>query len=276
VATPRDQDRGRTPGEGGRACLGRPARLAGLWASDSGLSSSRGGLPPHGGRPPWGPRVIAAQQSAEGVVVRQVAERRPERWTRQVGRGISCHPMAAGHHGPRVSARRQKNQLELAFGRGVTGEAAHPTRSGSRGDPGRKSCLRRDRSRCGGRSDRKPGGPLRGLLTASISWIGSKASWPLMGPSMAAIVERDNLRKALAATPRSRLRGDPGASRAQQGRARRRRDDPMWRSGGPLPRMATTCRSTSRSTGPRTGTSCSTAPTGRSRCCGSVSRYPAT
>ena len=49
---------------------------------------------------------------------------------------------------------------------------------------------------------------LRGLLTASIAWIGSKASWPLMGPLMETIVERDNLRRALAQVRRNR--GAPG------------------------------------------------------------------
>ena len=60
---------------------------------------------------------------------------------------------------------------------------------------------------------RRPFGPkarrsLRGLLTASIAWIGSKASWPLMGPLMETIVERDNLRKALAQVRRNK--GAPG------------------------------------------------------------------
>jgi hypothetical protein len=66
--------------------------------------------------------------------------------------------------------------------------------------------------------------------------------------------------------------GTPGASQAQQGGAGHRRDDPVWVSGTPQPRMATICRSTSRTIGLRSGASCSTAPIGRSRCCGSRSR----
>ena len=72
--------------------------------------------------------------------------------------------------GPRVSARRQNNQLELAFGTGVTGEARSASSEGTEAD------------------------------TATL-WPESPA---VLGPLMETIVERDNLRKALAQVRRNK------------------------------------------------------------------------
>lgn len=76
--------------------------------------------------------------------------------------------------GPRVSARRQNNQLELAFGEGVTGEARSAAPEGTEAD-------------------------------TAAPRLESPA---VLGPLMEAIVERDNLRRALAQVRRNR--GAPG------------------------------------------------------------------
>jgi RNA-directed DNA polymerase len=73
-----------------------------------------------------------------------------------------------------VSTRRQKNQLELAFGEGVTGEARSAAPEGTEAD-------------------------------TAAPRLESPA---VLGPLMEAIVERDNLRRALAQVRRNR--GAPG------------------------------------------------------------------
>ena len=167
VATPGELARLGTPAEGGRAYLGRSVSCLVFGAE-------------HVAR-----RVIAAQKSAEGIVGGQVAYRRPERRKRRVGRGISCHPTPAGWRGdPRVSTRRQNNQLEPAFGAGVTGEDPTPCDQDRVGAPARSAAFEgtevptprdQDRvgtpARSGGPSARKPGGPLRGLLSARNSLL---------------------------------------------------------------------------------------------------------
>ena len=73
-----------------------------------------------------------------------------------------------------MSTRRQKNQLELAFGEGVTGEARSAAPEGTEAD-------------------------------TAAPRLESPA---VLGPLMEAIVERDNLRRALAQVRRNR--GAPG------------------------------------------------------------------
>jgi hypothetical protein len=95
-------------------------------------------------------------------------------------------------------AKRQKIQRELAFGTVATGEARSAAPQGS-----------------------------------ETSTAASRAEIPAAsGPRMEAVVERDNLRKAPSraiwpASLRDRIDGSAidGARQAQQGRARRRRDD---------------------------------------------------
>jgi hypothetical protein len=106
--------------------------------------------------------VIAAEKSAEGIVGRPSAERRPERW-----RGKQ--------NGDLVRDKRQNIQLELAFTPGARGEAS---------------------------SERLEGTEARAARTDFESQAVT------FGPSMEDIVERDNLKKALAQVKRNK--GAPG------------------------------------------------------------------